>query len=444
MRLAPIATAALALFAGAAAPRTEATSALPASAAKSFPPVLGISYRAPHGALAWFDPLTLQVLRGRKAPLAGHTGSWAFSADRGLLAIASCAGDQEQLPGIRFVNARAMRVVGSLRLSRYRGCATGLTWLRRDRLLAVTSTSSGDDRQAVVVDPVARCVLRRTALPSWPSAVGRAREELVLLLGSSGVFAPARVAVVDAEGRARLGALERIVAGTVSEGEGEEHRARTIQPGLAVDPDGRRAFVVPASGPVAEVDLETLAVSYHELHRPSPLRRALRWLDPAAQAKAIEGPVREARWLGGGAIAVSGTDYSIVRKDGEELMAQAPAGLTLVDTGSWTARVLDREASGFAAASGLVIAQGGRWDSELDRGLGPGLRAFGLDGRERWRLHPGQYRWLDPAGPVGYVWLGEGRAEVVELATGSVLRRLARDEYRNPFPQLLAAQSASW
>lgn len=443
MRPALLAALCLVLLSGAAAPRGQATAPAPAPAAKqAFPPVLGVSYRSPRGALAWFDPLTLEALRGRKAPLAGHTGSWAFSADRGLLAIASCAGDQEPLPSIRFVDARAMRVRGDRRLSPVRGCASALTWLRPRRLLAVVQAAA--DATVVLVDPLGRRVLRRELLPSAPWASGRTRDELVLLLGSWGAVAPARLAVVDAAGRVRLRTLDRVLAGTVEEGEGEEHRARTIQPGLAVDPDGRRAYLVPASGPLAEVDLESLAVSYHELDRPSPLRRLLRWLDPVAQAKVLEGPVREARWLGGGTIAVSGSDYSLVRKDGQELMVQAPVGLTLVDTRSWTARVLDREASGFAVASGLVIAQGGRWDSALDRGLGPGLRAFDLDGRERWRLRAGEYRWLDPAGPVGYVWLGEGRAEVVDLATGAVLRRLERDEHRDPFPQLLAAQSASW
>lgn len=445
MRRALLAGVLLALLSGAAPLRLHATAAEPARAAKSFPPVLGVSYRSPRGALAWFDPATLEALPGRKAPLAGHTGSWAFAADRGVLAIASCAGDAEPRPGVRLVNARAMRVLGDVRLSPYRGCASALTWLRRDRLLGVVSGGAGDEWQLVVVDPVARRVLRRSGLPASPMAVARTGEDLVLLLGSLDAFAPARLAVVDAEGRIRLMTLERIVAGTVSTREGDAYRARTIQPGLAVDPDGRRAYLVPASGPLAEVDLESLAVSYHELDRPSPLGRLLRWLDPAAQAKVLEGPVREARWLGGGTIAVSGSDYSIVRtRAGEERVVAAPAGLSLIDTRSWTSRVLDREASGFATASGLVITQGGRWDSGEERGLGPGLRAFDLDGRERWRLHPGEYRWLDPAGPVGYVWLGEGSAEVVDLATGAVLQRLERDEYRNPFPQLLAAQSSSW
>ena len=52
-------------------------------------PLLGISYRGSLGTLGWFDPMTLQPLRGRKVALADHTGSWAFSADRALLALGS-------------------------------------------------------------------------------------------------------------------------------------------------------------------------------------------------------------------------------------------------------------------------------------------------------------------------------------------------------------------
>ncbi len=404
--------------------------------------MLGISQQWPGGRLAWFDPLTLRMLPGRKALLGGHYGSWAFSADRATLAIASC-GDHRS-GRIRFVNARSMRVLGDLELSRsFSDCTSSLTWLAPRRLLAVVQGGMS----VVLVDPVARRVLRREALPASPWATGRTREELVLLLGNHGSFAPARVAVVDAEGLTRIATVDRILAGTVVEEGSSEYRSRSIQPGLAVDPEGRRAFVVPHEGPVAEIDLRMLAVSYHELDRPSLFGRVLRWLTPDAQAKVLEGPMRQARWLGDGMIALSGVDYSVTAKaNGEPQMVAAPAGVILVDTRSWRTRALDHEASGFAVGAGLVVAQGGRWDSGQERGQGPGLRAFGIDGRERWRLHPGEYRWLDPAGLVGYVPLGEISTEVVDLVSGSVLATVRWDG-ENPTieqPQLLAAQVSDW
>lgn len=441
MRVPLVAAVALAVIGATLASRSEATPTGPARAAKTLPPVLGISYRSPRGTLAWFDPLTLRMLPGRKAPLGGHLGSWTFSADRSVLAICSGDGSTASIPGIRLVSARAMRVLGDVRISRYGGCDS-LTWLRRDRLLAVVWI--GDRSELVVVDPLTRRIVRREPLANGPTALGRTRDELVLLLSTSDI-APARVAVADPDGRVRIANVDRVLAGTVVDRQSSDYRARTIWPGLAVDPDSRRAFLVPASGPIAEIDLATLAVSYREIDRPSLLRRFLTWLTPSAQAKVREGPVREARWLGDGIIAVSGMDYSVASDArGGPLYVGTPAGLSLVDTGSWTSRELSRDASGFAVGEGLVIAQGGRWDSGAERGYGPGLQAFDLDGRERWKLHSGEYRWIDTAGPVGYAYVAEGRAEIVDLATGLVLGVIAHDDQLDPWPQLLAAQTSGW
>jgi hypothetical protein len=441
MRSIPLAVALVALVGAISSPRSVATEAGPARAAKVLP-VLGISYGTSRGTLAWFDPTTLRMLPGRKANLGSHFGSWAFSGDRRSLAVGSCEGPGARTPGIRFVDAHRMRVRGDVPLARYRrGCASALTWLRSERLLAVVSTGASGVSEVVLVDARTRRVLRRSSLPASPSAVGRTDEELILLVSSFGEFAPARLAVIDSDGAVRVRSVEGILAGTVVDESSAEYRAKTIQPGLAVDPEGRRAFVVPASGPVAEVDLATLDVSYHDLDRPSLLGRLLRWVTPAAQAKVIEGPVREARWLGNGLLAVSGMDYSVeVGANGAGRLRQTPAGVRLIDTHSWTSRLLESEASGVAVGVGLVVAQGGRWDSVEERGYGPGLRAFGLDGTERWRLHDGEYRWLDSAGPVGYVRLDDRTADVVDLGSGVVMARVAR----NPFPQLLAAQSSSW
>jgi hypothetical protein len=85
-----------------------------------------------------------------------------------------------------------------------------------------------------------------------------------------------------------------------------------------------------------------MAVSYHELDRPSLLERLFRWLTPNADGKVTEGPVREARWLGEGMIAVSGTDYSIVTAGGEERVDATPSGLELIETRSWTSRTEPR------------------------------------------------------------------------------------------------------
>jgi len=418
--------------------RSHATIAVPMYAEKTPAPapVLGISYR---GALAWFDPMTLRMLPGRKAPLRGHFGSWAFSGDRSVVAIARC-NDAGSRPGIRFVNARAMRVLGDVRLSKYRGCASSLTWLQHNRLLAVVDVAGS--RELVVVDPVRRSVVRRELLPSaWSVALGRTRNELVLLLGNSEIV-PARLAIAGPDGHLRTRIVDEVLEGTVVDEQSLDHRSRMVLPGLAVDPGGRQAFLVPARGPIAQIDLETLALSYHEPDPPSLLERFRRWLTPSAQAKAIEGPAREARWLGGGMIAVSGMDYSIrVNAQGEPLEERAPAGLRLVDTTSWRTRVLSLGASTFAVAGGLVITADAQ---SSEHGSVPGISAFDFDGSVQWwRLtqaeSPG---WMDSVGSVGYVYRDQWTADVVDLTTGETMSTVRSNE--NPFPKLLATQSADW
>jgi hypothetical protein len=443
----PLAALVVALASG-AAPRPS--SAQPALVTKGTPAaVLGVSTRNPSGTLAWFNPLTLEPLRGRKAPLADHDGSSAFSADRSRIAFAAACGGGG-LASIRFVNARAMRVLGDLRLSRYFwDCADALTWLRQDRLLALLGSNSAggyEREEAVVIDPTTRRVVRRVALPDAPLfGTGSTHDELVLLFGGDDAFAPARIAVVDADGNVRTTSVDSVPVGTVVDESSQNYRARTIQPGFAVDPGGRRAFLVPASGPIAEIDLQTLAVTYHKLDHPSLLRRFLDWLTPTANAKEMEGPVREARWLGDGLLAVSGLDYALANPGTEsEHMVGTPAGVELVDTRSWRAQMLSNGSSSFAVGPGLVVAEEGAWEDEKPVASSPGLVAFGPDGRERWQLHPNTRLGIDISGSLGYVWLSHGHMEVVDLATGEVLRTLVRNERANPWPWLLAAQSSGW
>jgi hypothetical protein len=445
MRASHIAIAAAVVLALVAA-RTSRSDARPAIPTKvEAPATLGIAYRqglyGARAVLAWFDPMTLETLRGRKAPLGGHLGSWAFSSDRSVLAIASCREDGGDPSGIRFVNARAMRVLGDLSLAPYR-CVDSLTWLAPRRLLAIGRLSDTEAR-LVVIDPVARRVLERVSIPAYPMTVGHSRDALVLAYGGTDSFAPVRLVVADANGSLRTLSVDRVLAGTVvNEGTTTDYDARVAEPGLAVDPDGR-AFLVPASGAIAEVDLATLAISYHELEHRSLLSRFLGWLTPAATAKAVEGEVREAAWVGDGKIAVSGSDYSTTRDaKGATSTVGSPAGTLLIDTHTWRAQMLSQGTSGFARSGGLVIAEGGAWSEADARSYGSGLQAFGLDGRKLWQLHDGEARWIDPAGGVGYVYDDDQRsAEVVDLANGQIVRTLTRAPGQVAWPVLLAAQS---
>jgi hypothetical protein len=443
-RIVLAATLGLALVAAA----TSRSDAHPSRTAKlEAPATLGIAvhetvYTRPQASLAWFDPMTLKALPGRKVPLAGHVGSWAFSADRSRLAIASCWDETASATGIRFANARSMRVLGDLQLGQYK-CVSALTWLAPRRLLAVARTSS--ESKLLVIDPAVRKVLRRIAIPPYPWAIGHSHDHLVLLYGGDDSFAPSRLLVVDANGNVRSVSVAGVLAGqVVDDSNANDYRVRVVRPGLAVDPGGR-AFLVPASGAVAEIDLATLAVSYHDLAHPSLLRRFLNWLTPAAEAKALDGQEREAAWVGDGKIVVSGSDYTTVEDaKGAPTTNATPAGTMLIDTRSWRAQLLSDGTSGFATSADVVIAEGGTFSETDQRSYGPGLEAFSLDGRKLWQLHEGEARWIEPAGVVGYVHDGNGHAEVVELAIGDVVATLSRNERLHPWPQLLVGQSSNW
>ncbi len=436
----PLLALVLALVLGPAT--TSSPAKEPPSAAQAPSAVLGISTRLPAGTLAWFDPLTLQPLRGRKVGLGYHTGSHAFSATRGALALSDSCDDEDGVASLRFVNARAMRTLGDVRLSNGYDCASGLVWLRPNRLLAVLLDMGTSRSQVVVVDPTTRRVLRHVSLPDAPVfATGATNDELVLLLGGSDSFVPARVLAVDADGAVRSAVVGNVLVGNEVDQSARDPRARTVVPGFAVDPAGRRVFLVPASGAIAQLDLRTLGLSYHALEHPSFLQRFFRWLTPAAEAKAIDGPVRQARWLGNGVLAVSGFDYSTVGEGQAQHVVAKPAGVELVDTGSWHAQMLSGASSDASVAAGLVIAGGGSWDESSQVTSGPGLIAFAPDGGKRWTLHPGEERSLyDSAASIGYVWLSDGKMEVVDLVSGTVLETLERNESANPWPRLLSPQ----
>src|SRR5919199_999781 len=156
-----------------------------------------------------------------------------------------------------------------------------------------------------------------------------------------------RLDVVAADGSVRSVGLDRVRAGSSWPPEGfDTPIGTTRQPALAVDPEGNRAFVIQPDGPAAEIDLRTLAVSYHDLSAPrSLLARLDGWLTPTARAKGLNGPQWRGLWLGDGLLAVTGTEETASTDANNQLVGSAaPAGLAIVDTRDWTIRMLDRGA----------------------------------------------------------------------------------------------------
>ena len=350
----------------------------PAAGAAAAPRVLGIDWAGPASRLAWFDPAAMRVLPGPTAPLAWHNGSWSFDPARTRLAV---GGNGDVL---RLVDTTRMRVLGDVSLAPDGDYVGGVTWLRRDRVLAFVGRTA--DATLAVVDPGTRQVVRSVPLGQPVMALGRLPGALVLLLRPPDGIGPARLAVVDANGRVRSVVLDRIAVGSPLQVE-ENKVVKTRYAGLAVDPAGT-AYVVAAEG-IAQVDLRTLAVSYRT--------------PPRALAKMLSGPFRTARWLGGGLVALAGGSYTTANRE----TALTPYGLRVLDVRSWTMRVLDPRATSFAAGDGFLVTQGGR-----------AAVGYGLDGTERFRVE-GSAGWVNVSGRYAEVCADRMLVAVLDPRTGA-------------------------
>ena len=374
---------------------------------------------------------TLAPLAGRRVALGRNTGAWTFSPNRRGLAIGV-----DRALGLRIVDVRALKRVADVHT--LNGNVLAAAWLSPRRIV-------GLDRAGIfVVDPIAKRMVAFRQVEATLVAWARAQSSLVLLLGpppdgipvapvttgGAGLGA-ARLLLIGADGRARSVPLDRIRTGATFDTAGPPER---WVPGLAVDAAGGRAFVVGSGDLVAEVNLQTLAVAYHELREhTSLLHRALGWLFPAAAAKGpIAGPTRQAAWLGNGLLAITGDDVRVTVRPREIDVASKPLGLKLVDTRDWAVRTLEPRATGFAQADGVLLAYGGSYDAQYRAADGMGLAAYTIDGKKLYHLFgDSPLFWATVAGSNVYA-APDGKIVAVDLASGRVMRSLDA-----PLPQIL-------
>jgi hypothetical protein len=180
---------------------------------------------------------------------------------------------------------------------------------------------------------------------------------------------------------------------------------RQASPGIAADPAGRRAVVI-SDATFVTVDLETLDVR----ERKDLQRR------PSRAAKRIEGWGRRALWLGGDTIAVAGWTLS----PSETRVTSTPIGVTLVELGSETRRVLDPDATTIELAGTTLLVSGGS-----------ALRGYRPDGTLRFELlHGADTGYVQTAGRWAYVGSENStRFTVVDVLSGAVAATV-----RTPYP----------
>jgi hypothetical protein len=148
------------------------------------------------------------------------------------------------------------------------------------------------------------------------------------------------------------------------------------------------------------------------------LERLRNWLEPTAQAKVIEGPIRQAVWLPSGLVAVTGADYTV--SDENEVIPD-PAGLSLIDTSDWSVRMINDRVDEMLLAGERLLGFEPRCAGDRDSF---GFATYDLEGAEVFRVCRDEG--FDPQVVGDYVYLGfddNTRFEVVDLQTGKTVAR---------------------
>jgi hypothetical protein len=361
--------------------------------------------------LVGYDPTTLHQL-GRRVPLGAHRTGWSFSPDGRLLVLGNSA-NPCVAADLRFVDTSQPAMLGDVRLPP--GPVQATAWPNVSRVLALLGPAPpnclGARRTRIVlVDADARRVLATRWLRGSALRLSTVAGHVVVLLAPTGRLGAATLAVVDGTGNVRQKTLEALPAGQ-SFPRGEI--SQVSRPGLAVDSVGERAFVVPGGDRLAEVDLRTLRVDYHEL-----AERTL--------AKGANGSTRQALWLGNGRLAVTGTNSTGRSFGGTVRLSTTPAGLRIVDTRDWSFRTIDPHVSQVARAGDVLLMQGSSYSFDGTRSTetNTGLSVYTLGGHEQYRLFEGESVAAFAAENRLYATVrathGKSRTFVLDLATGNV------------------------
>ncbi len=417
-----------------------ATHAATSAVTEAREPILA-TLDGPSGArLFYVDPISLQETGRRSLQLGFFWGDHARSPGGSLLAVS-----RNDSPALRFVRLPALRPAGGMTF--HSGLSVSLIAWPAPRLLYALLDASPSE--ILAIDPIARRVLWRRALAGSMLDVQPAAGGVVVLGAPADRIGAATIAFVNARGSLRSVTLTGIQAGVRRNPGARDYAATVRSPGLAVAAGGAgaggavwtggtgaagngggavngsagdaRAYVVGAGEPVAQVDLASMRVSYHG--------------GSATAAKAVSGPMRQAIWLGGGELAVTGSDLRTATDgQGNATVSATASGLALIDTRTWVSRRLLRGAAAEISAGGSLLAFGSEagQESPARRRAGTGVWIYRREGaRVRHVLGRAAVIWAQAQGGLAYLWLvnangANDRVAVVDAATGHVLARETR------------------
>lgn len=330
------------------------------------------------------------------APLAAGTdlgeyhGAWAFSRERRVLAVGTFA-----RTGVRLIDPASLAITRDIPLP---VAAVALGWVSPERI-AVLLQRGG----VVVIDADSGRIDRRWPL-SYTVPCADARQAVTphgvifVITSRSGTV---RLLRIDADGQLRVVTLARVRAPS------SPHTCGA--PALAADPAGARAVVLASHGPLAEIDLTSLSISYHAQREP---RRATGQPGSCPRPRICTAKVAAA-WLDDETVVTGLTRWTA--RDGRSVASGGGVAVTDSRSRSWSARVVDRRAGDFVLApnNGLLTFGAQR----------RGMRAITADGTTRWVALP-QRRLRSAAATARRVYaLDEAadRAHVLDAATGTEL-----------------------
>ncbi len=284
-----------------------------------------------------------------------------------------------------------------------------IAWVAPRTVIAVY-----DDTFVVGIDPVSLHALWRKSLPTIPSDdLVRSASGLVFIFPPlDGSVGPTTLTTLNQNGRMRSVVLTKVQTGAQEDASGSSNLTGS-QGSLTVDPASNTAYVYAVGDPVAQVDLGSLTVGYHTLPK-----RTL-----ASTQYGITGPEPLIVWLGSGLIAITGRSGSTATdSQGIQHPVETPAGLSILNTGTWTTRSVDQTSSAVIQTGGLLLAYSQLFGySGRITFTGDGLSAYGLDGTSKYHLF-GQDPISDVQAANGLAYIGGNVVNVITVASGKTVK----------------------